>query len=112
MARSFNALKNRMSAGSKEQVDAKVEVMMAEMPLYELRQAMELSQQQLAATLDVKQPAISKIERSTDMYISTLSRFVTAMGGSLEVIAHFPEGDVKINQFKDFDRSNSQSANA
>jgi len=112
MSRSFNELKNKMTTKAKEQVNVKAQAMMAEMPLNELRHAMALSQEQLANTLDVKQPAISKIERSTDMYISTLSRFVKAMGGSLDVVARFPEGDVKINQFKDFDSGCSHAANA
>lgn len=89
-------------------MNARVERMMAEMPLYELRKAMELSQEQLATSLNVKQAAVSKIERRTDMYISTLRRFVGAMGGNLEIVAHFPEGKVRINQFKDLDGEDVQ----
>lgn len=71
------------------------------LPLAELRQARHFSQEQLAAELGVRQPAVAKIEKKTDMYISTLRRFVEAMGGKLEICAHFPDGDVAINQFEE-----------
>ena len=42
---------------------------------------------------------MSKLERRTDMYVSTLQDFVKAMGGELKIIARFPEGTVEISQF-------------
>jgi len=48
----------------------------------------------------MNQAAVSKIERQSDMYISTLRRFVAAMGGELRIVAQFPQGDVVINQFE------------
>jgi len=74
------------------------------MPLAELRQARKLSQEQIASSLHVKQAAISKLERRTDMYISTLRKFVKAMGGDLEITARFPDGSVKITHFEEIDR--------
>ena len=75
--------------------------MLAEMPLNELRQARGLSQKVLAEVLHVQQPAIAKIERRTDMYISTLRSHIEAMGGELEVVARFPDGSVKITNFSE-----------
>ena len=43
--------------------------------------------------------SVSKLERRADMYISTLRGFVEAMGGELEIVARFPDGDVRIDQF-------------
>ena len=77
--------------------------MLAEMPLQDLRKARSLSQEQLAKLLKIKQASVSKLERRTDMYISTLRSYLKAMGGDLEIIAHFPDGIVKIDQFKDID---------
>jgi hypothetical protein len=54
----------------------------------------------------MKQASISKLERRADMYISSLRRFVEAMGGQLEITAKFPEGDVRINQFEDLGEGN------
>jgi predicted transcriptional regulator len=58
-----------------------------------------MSQKVLAENLRVQQPAIAKIERRTDMYISTLRSHIEAMGGELEITARFPDGSVKITNF-------------
>lgn len=68
----------------------------AEMPLDQLRRARALSQASLAELLEVDQPSISKLERRADMMISTLGRFIEAMGGRLEITAIFPTGEVRI----------------
>lgn len=75
--------------------------MKAESSLARLRRVRSLSQKQLAAALQIKQPAVAKMEKKADMYISTLRRFIAAMGGRLEIRAHFPDGEVRINQFED-----------
>ncbi|POF40114.1 transcriptional regulator [Pseudomonas laurylsulfativorans] len=80
-------------------VEALHQKLRAQMPLHELRQAQALSQDTLARTLHVNQAAIAKMERRTDMYISTLRNYIRAMGGELEIIATFPEGQVKIENF-------------
>ena len=64
-------------------------------------QARGLSQKMLADVLHVQQPAIAKLEKRTDMYISTLRSHIEAMGGELEVVAKFPDGAVKISNFGD-----------
>ncbi len=69
------------------------------MLLQELRQARQLSQEQLANILHINQASVSKLERRADMYITTLRDFIRAMGGKLEIRAVFPEGSVRIEQF-------------
>ncbi len=54
-----------------------------------------------ARILNMKQASVSKMERRTDIYISTLRKMLKAMGGDLQIIANFPEGKVIINQFED-----------
>ena len=80
---------------------ARVHAMIAAMPLQELRRARELSQAQLARALETTQPEVSKIESRADMYVSTLRSYIEAMGGKLEIVASFPDGDVRINQFQE-----------
>lgn len=99
MARSFKELREKMSPQSRAQSEAKAERLIREMALDELRTARQMTQEHLAKILRVNQSAISKLERRTDMYVSTLSDFVQAMGGALEIRARFPEGDVRIKQF-------------
>lgn len=101
MAKKFAELRNRMSPKARQAAAARAKEMLEEMPLHELRQARGLSQQQLAEKLHVQQPAIAKLERRTDMYLSTLRHHVEAMGGELEVVARFPDGTVKIRNFSD-----------
>jgi transcriptional regulator with XRE-family HTH domain len=68
--------------------------------LQELRQAYKMSQEDLAERLSTQQANISRMERRTDMYISTLRSYIEAMGGELDIVARFPEGEVHISQFK------------
>jgi len=103
MAKKFSELAAKLSPTALAKAQARTQAMLAEMPLYELRRARGLSQQALANLLHVQQPAIAKLERRTDMYISTLRSHIEAMGGQLEIIAHFPDGAVKINNFADMD---------
>ena len=66
------------------------------------------SQQQVAEVLGTKQPSLSKLEKQTDMHISTLKKIVAALGGELQVLAKFPKGTVRIDQF-DKQRNRGQS---
>jgi predicted XRE-type DNA-binding protein len=101
MAKKFTELRASMSQAAREKADGMARQMLAEMPLNELRQARGLSQKMLAEVLHVQQPSIAKIEKRTDMYLSTLRSHIEAMGGELDVIARFPDGSVKINNFTD-----------
>ncbi len=105
MAKKFADLRAQMKPESRARAEAKAQAMLAEMPLNELRQARGLSQKMLADVLHVQQPSIAKIEKRTDMYISTLRSHIEAMGGQLEVVARFPDGAVKISNFSDLGSS-------
>jgi predicted transcriptional regulator len=72
-----------------------------EMNLAEVRRALKLSQEEIAQTLQVGQGSVAKIEKRTDMYVSTLRRFIEAMGGELEIVARFADHSVKIRNFSD-----------
>lgn len=75
--------------------------MLQDLPLAEMRRARDLSQQMLAAAMGVAQSEVSKIEHRTDVYLSTLRSYIEAMGGELEIIARFPDGEVRVTQFED-----------
>ena len=71
---------------------AKIERRASELAtLKDLRQAVEQTQEDLAVSLGVGQDTISRIERRSDMLLSTLRRYVEAMGGKLELVAEFPD---------------------
>jgi transcriptional regulator with XRE-family HTH domain len=107
MSKPFNTLRKKMSATAQKAAAEKTQQMLKEMPLNELRQAHQMSQERLAELLSTKQANVSRMERRTDMYISTLRSYIEAMGGELDIIARFPDGEVHINQFEDID-SNDQ----
>ena len=103
--RSFSELTKNFSLERKARTEAKVRVLKAEMPLAELRQARDRSQVELARELKVGQPAVAKLEKRADMYVSNLRRYVEALGGSLEITARFAEGTVNITNFGDLENS-------
>jgi DNA-binding XRE family transcriptional regulator len=92
-----------MAPAARADVRARGDKMIREMTLQELREARRLTQENLAKVLGVKQASVSKIEKRTDMYLSTLRSFVQAMGGDLMLVAHFPDGDVRLKQLEDMD---------
>lgn len=109
MTKPYKLLRQKMSKQARELSALKSQKMLKEiMALKELRSALQLSQKKLAATLSVDQANISQIENRTDMFISTLRGYIEAMGGELDIIARFPQGEVHINQFEDIEDKNNQ----
>ena len=64
-----------------------------------LRKDQELTQEELATILEIRQSAISQIENQEDVLVKTLERYIRALGGELEVRARFPDRVVLLNQF-------------
>ena len=100
MGKSFNILKNKFSDTRKASIQKRVTAALKDMPLAELRQARKFTQQQIAQSLKIKQASVSKMESQTDMYLSTIRKYIEAMGGELEIIAKFPEGSIKVYNFE------------
>src|SRR5262245_51532098 len=101
MAKNFKQLQAKMPARARRRSEAKANRMIREMALHELREARRLTQEQLAAQLKVRQPAIAKLERRADMYLSTLRSVIKAMGEELDVRAVFPNGSVRIKRLRE-----------
>lgn len=110
MATNYKVLRDKMSPERRAKNEAAAKAMLAEMPLHQLRSAMDLTQQQLADELGVNQAWVSKMERRPDHLVSTLQRFVVAMGGELELKAHFPTGSVSITDLGEDDDSTDEVA--
>lgn len=84
---------DRIALRSKELIDE-------EYSLSELRKTLMQTQKEVGCQLNINQAAVSKLERRTDMYISTLRNYIEAMGGKLDLVARFPNDvSVNINQF-------------
>lgn len=99
MTKKFSELRDKISPERQERIEAKTQAALQEMALAELRRARQMSQEQLAKTLGIRQPSVVDMEKRTDMYVSTLRSLVEGMGGELDIIARFPGGDVRIKNF-------------
>ena len=97
----FAQLTKDLPANRRRRIDTIKAELGDNMALCELRQAIGISQDALAERLNVLQPAIAKLERRSDIRISSLRRLIEAMGGSLEIKARFPDGDVTITNYKE-----------
>jgi len=101
MAKPFSELWTKMPGKSRQRARVQARVLLAAMPLQELRRARRMSQESLAKRLGATQASVSKLEHRADMNVSTLRNYVEALGGSLEIVARFPEGDIKLHRLGD-----------
>ncbi len=99
MANKFSDLRAKMPLEDQVRAAERTAELLREMSLNELRLSRQLSQEELADTLESSQSSISKLERREDVFVSTLRRYIESMGGELDIIARFPDGSVRINQF-------------
>ena len=99
----FNDLTKGYTRERHARIEARKTELRAAMLLHELRQARAMTQKALGEALNVKQPAVARLERRADMYVSNLRAYVEAMGGRLSIVAKFPQGDVTITNFSDMD---------
>jgi transcriptional regulator with XRE-family HTH domain len=82
----------RLSPAQRKKVEARAaELIAEEMTLRELRQARKLTQVKMAKTLGVTQDSVSRLEKRSDLLLSTLRKTVEAMGGNLSLVAEFPD---------------------
>ncbi|MHC1790953.1 XRE family transcriptional regulator [Solidesulfovibrio sp.] len=109
---SFAKLREAMSPESRERARGKAVALRQEMDLAELRNAMQLSQEELASSLHIGQASVAKMEKRTDMYVSTLRRFIEAMGGELDIVARFPDHAIHITTFSQIREDSSEKSTA
>jgi predicted transcriptional regulator len=83
----WSALEKKMSPERLTRVQAKVDEEISAINIRRLREALGETQVEAAAKADMTQPELSRLERASDVRLSTLRRYVKAMGGEIEVIA-------------------------
>jgi DNA-binding XRE family transcriptional regulator len=82
----------RISSARRKKVEARAAGLIAEeMTLQELRQARKLTQVRMAKALGISQDGVSRLEKRSDLLLSTLRKSVEAMGGNLSLVAEFPD---------------------
>jgi DNA-binding XRE family transcriptional regulator len=91
MARTHEEMMAKLPKARRQRIKARAKILRREVEgLKALRLLADRSQEQLAQALGMKQPSVLKIERQTDLYLSTLRRFVEAAGGTLELRVELP----------------------
>ena len=96
--RPFSELTKDFTPERRQRIEAKKAELRAAMPLHELRQAQVMTQKALGETLAVNQPAIAKMERRTDMYVSTLRFLHRSPRRTAEDRRRVPRGRSRNNQ--------------
>jgi predicted transcriptional regulator len=95
--RPFSELTKNFTPARRARVAAKAAELRETMTLEELRKARSLSQEEVADSLSVGQPAVAKLEKRTDMHVGNLRRYIEALGGKLEITARFDKTRVVIS---------------
>ena len=91
MTLNVNEIIRKLSAAERKKVeDRAAEIIAEEMNLRDLRKARRLTQARLAKSLGITQDSVSRLERRSDLLLSTLRRTVRAMGGDIRIVAQFP----------------------
>jgi transcriptional regulator with XRE-family HTH domain len=97
-----NRLKKLPAARRKKIIARSKQLIAEEMTLRDLRKSLELTQMKVGTRLHMKQEAISRLEKRSDMLLSTLFSYIKAMGGELNLTAKFPNRPaVKLYGFED-----------
>jgi DNA-binding XRE family transcriptional regulator len=90
--RTLNAVIGKLPLARRQKVEARAQELIAEqLTLQDIRRARKLTQEQMATTLNIGQDSISRLEKRSDMMLSTMRGYIEAMGGSLELVARFPK---------------------
>jgi transcriptional regulator with XRE-family HTH domain len=108
----ITTLKNRLKrlpATRRKKINKRAKELIAqEMTLRDLRKALELTQADISSRLHMNQEAISRLERRSDLLLSTLVSYIKAMGGELSLTAKFPNRPpIKLSGFEDIERRRS-----
>jgi DNA-binding XRE family transcriptional regulator len=91
MGRTLDQVIAELPPERSEKIEARYQELRQEVEsLRELREILGKAQLDVAAALNIKQPSVSKIEKQTDMYLSTLRNYVEAIGGKLELVVQLP----------------------
>ena len=99
--RAFSGLTRNFIPERRKRIEARKKELRAAMPLHELRQARAMTQKAVGEVLNVRQSAVARFERRTDMYVSNLRSYIEAMGGKLDIVVRFPQASVVITNFSD-----------
>ncbi|ACB52184.1 putative transcriptional regulator [Crocosphaera subtropica ATCC 51142] len=92
MAKKLEDIMQNLSQERQKKIEARTQELIAEeMTLRDIRKARELTQERMAELLKIRQDSVSRLEKRSDLLLSTLRSYIEAMGGELELTAKFPD---------------------
>ncbi|MGE5655209.1 MAG: transcriptional regulator [Actinomycetota bacterium] len=96
----FSELRKRMTPERREKIETRVQLALLQMNLMELQTSLGITEDNMGNNINDLQSALFDLENQDDIPVSTLSRYIKALGGSLKLVAHFPDKEVVISQFE------------
>ncbi len=96
----FSELRKRMTPEQKAESETRFQLALLHLTLTELQESLGVSQNGTEKNSNVVQSALSELENENDIQVSTLSKYIKALGGNLKLVAQFPDKDVVISQFQ------------
>ncbi len=92
MAKKLSEIMEQMPLERQDKISARADELIAEqMTLRDIRKARELTQERMAELLKIRQDSVSRLEKRSDLLLSTLRSYVQAMGGELQLTVKFPD---------------------
>lgn len=92
MPKDLDEIMRDFSPERRERIEKRASELIDEhMTLQDIRKARQLTQERMAKILGIGQDSVSRLEKRTDLHLSTLNNYINAMGGSLKLVAEFPD---------------------
>ncbi len=95
----YSELRKQMTPERRAKNETRAKIMLLHLNLMELKQSLELTNDELKNDLSVFEPAMAELETQEDIQISTLSSYIKALGGRLKLVAEFPDQEIVLTQF-------------
>ncbi|MDZ8108256.1 MAG: XRE family transcriptional regulator [Nostoc sp. DedQUE12a] len=96
----FSELRNRMSPERRAKNKTRAQIALLRLSLMELQESLGLTQEDVDKKLSDVESTISELENQQDIQVSTLSRYIQALGGNLKIVADFPQEEIILAQFE------------
>ncbi len=111
MPKELDEIMRELPPERRERIEKRAKQLIDEhMTLQDIRKARKLTQERMAQILGIGQDSVSRLEKRTDLHLSTLSNYINAMGGSLKLVAEFPDrAPVILDGLAELDSDESQT---
>jgi hypothetical protein len=96
----FSELRKRMTPERRAKNKTRAQLMLLHLTLAELQESLGVTQDDMSKDLEIVQSALSQLDSQDDIQVSILSSYIKALGGSLKLVADFPNEEIVLAQFE------------